>query len=255
MKNGNNYALMIRQFKDVVSKKLKPFDWTLLDDIASLCTNFGNSNPEWTYHLEELKFPRASIKEYGLDHTRPTSVRSFSITLSVKAEGDCNSESETGDPMKHLVVDVAAFGYKVAVATTPSEIRATALLVADMDCAWHLDSHPPKGSTGRFDSDFAHPRYHWQYGGDKIWSNTTDWFGQHLLLESPRLIHPPMDIVLAIDFVLANFYSLIWSEVRSEPAYQRVIASARELYWKPYFQKISQINWSKQASNQLDYLY
>jgi hypothetical protein len=95
-------------------------------------------------------------------------------------------------------------------------------------CSWHLDKGAPTGSS------FTHPLYHLNFGGDHM--TKSDWaFGNLLLLTAPRIIHPPMDIVLACDFIVRNFYSLRnHQSLTSQPAYQTILAKAKARYWKSY---------------------
>jgi hypothetical protein len=105
--------------------------------------------------------------------------------------------------------------------------------------SWHFDRHPDKKSDGKPDKnpDFNHPLYHLHFGGKEINQGQIE-YGEVLLLESPRILHPPMDIVLAVDFVLGNFYSRSSgkvNELRDNPLYQKLVKNAQNRFWKPYF--------------------
>lgn len=64
---------------------------------------------------------------------------------------------------------------------------------------WHLDKHITKGNDR-----YSHPVFHFQAGGKlaDISLNSPD----TLYIGMPRVPHPPMDIFLVINFILANFY-------------------------------------------------
>ncbi len=84
---------------------------------------------------------------------------------------------------------------------------------------------------------FYHPLYHFQYGGDKITEDEDFDKGQVLFIDAPRVMHPPMDIVLAIDFVLGNFYSNErdgLTELFNNSDYLRIVEKAKVRFWKPY---------------------
>ncbi len=105
--------------------------------------------------------------------------------------------------------------------------------------SWHFDRHPDKKDDGKSEenTDFVHPLYHVHFGGKEINEGQIQ-YGEVLILESPRLLHPPMDIVLAIDFVLGNFYSKSSgkvNELRDNPQYQKIVTKAKNRFWKPYF--------------------
>jgi hypothetical protein len=106
-------------------------------------------------------------------------------------------------------------------------------------CSWHFDRH----ITGDGDDDMdepeeAHPRYHFQHGGHAMKGIAED-LGKVLLLPAPRLPFPPMDAVLAIDFLLSNFAGACWKELRNEPIYVRLLKDAQRRHWKPYLERLA----------------
>ncbi|HEX8349012.1 MAG TPA: hypothetical protein VF598_03555 [Hymenobacter sp.] len=251
MKSGGNYATALRKLITVLRKVEPTFDISTIERLAGECNKIPTKSPEWTISLNHLSFPAKTFKEGGLDHVRPRAVTAnkYKVVLSVEASGRLPLANEDDDPIQHLAVNV--------VVTEMPGSQPESIF-----CAWHLDSHPPppkrkEGETSKKDeeesgkdkeSSFAHPRYHWQYGGKKVWeSNNEDFFGSHLLLESPRLPHPPLDVVLAIDFVFSNYYGKQWRKLRDETEYQRIVKEAQERYWRPYFNAI-QMNWSRGSS-------
>jgi hypothetical protein len=81
----------------------------------------------------------------------------------------------------------------------------------------------------------AHPRYHFQIGGQKVWDRPSHEFGSQLILETPRIAHPPLDAILAIDFILANYYSETWSNLLDKDGrYADLVETAQEIFWRPY---------------------
>ncbi|WP_404939286.1 hypothetical protein [Pseudomonas atacamensis] len=103
-------------------------------------------------------------------------------------------------------------------------------------CAWHFDRHIEGGNAPLE----AHPLYHFQHGGNAMLP-FAGLLGNSLLLPAPRLAFPPMDAVLAIDFVLSNFSGECWSFMRKQPTYLRLIRESQKLLWKPYLQRLA--NW------------
>ncbi|MBE0482843.1 MAG: hypothetical protein IBX52_05010 [Bacterioplanes sp.] len=106
--------------------------------------------------------------------------------------------------------------------------------------AWHLDYHDVKG-----DEKFSHPRFHFQFGGKRLRESIREKnchfnTGELLLMESPRLMHPPMDPVLAVDFVFGNFLGdECWKALRQKRSFINIHKASKELFWKPYFEGIS----------------
>lgn len=103
-------------------------------------------------------------------------------------------------------------------------------------CAWHLDRHITK--DGDEDPEEAHPLYHFQHGGHAM-KGIAESLGRVLLLPAPRLPFPPMDAVLAIDFLLSNFAGKQWKKLRDEPIYERLLREAQYRYWKPYHERLA----------------
>lgn len=66
-----------------------------------------------------------------------------------------------------------------------------------------------------------------------------DQLGRTLLLDPPRLMHPPMDGILAIDFVLANYAGSAWKALREDPQYTNLIVPQFKRFWKPYFDAVA----------------
>lgn len=104
----------------------------------------------------------------------------------------------------------------------------------DFYACWHLDknikSAPPK---------YTHPLYHLQFGGNTMGEDV----GKVLLLGSPRIPHPPMDLFLGFHFIINNFYSskdYTWvKDILNDGEYQEIIVRAQKRMWEPYFSAYS----------------
>lgn len=108
-------------------------------------------------------------------------------------------------------------------------------------CSWHFEKHPDKKPDGSPENEpeFLHPLYHLHFGGYEMTDEDKGLeFGNVLLVEAPRIMHPPMDIVLAVDFVIKNFYSCHSCQplisLVTDPDYIRIVKNARERFWKPF---------------------
>ncbi len=103
-------------------------------------------------------------------------------------------------------------------------------------CNWHLDLDP--GTDRRY----MHPRYHLTYGGKKMRDEIkkdADYFGQSLMLATPRLPIAPMDGILAIDFVLNHFYKTEKiSAVLNNTRYREAVKASQKRIWAPYYRSI-----------------
>lgn len=96
--------------------------------------------------------------------------------------------------------------------------------------AWHLDR-----ATG-IDGKYIHPLYHFHGGGKKVEGKNA---GDLLILRSPRLPHPPMDLFLAIHFVLENFLNTKTyarqMKIFEDPLYKEIIMRAQNRLLDPYY--------------------
>ncbi len=103
-------------------------------------------------------------------------------------------------------------------------------------CSWHFDRHITEDDAE--ESEEAHPLYHFQHGGHAM-KGIADTLGKVLLLPTPRLPFPPMDAVLAIDFLLSSFAGAHWKELRNEYTYLHLLKGAQRRHWKPYLELLA----------------
>jgi len=168
----------------------------------------------WGYYLERLIF-----HPEPLGQTVPAGLANLSVALSVFAEGHCEDPADVRDPLHRLELNLVVTGTKEAGGTTVQYV-----------CAWHQDRDLGKlGEAHRL----VHPLYHFQFGGKEIWGREND-HGQSLILESPRFAYPPMDAILAVDFVLTNFYPAAKLSFREEAEYQRILGHSHMCFVRPY---------------------
>lgn len=110
------------------------------------------------------------------------------------------------------------------------------------DC-WHLDyDNRPS------ESEYIHPFFHLTHGGKGM--DGLD-LGQTMLLLTPRFPFMPFDIILGIDFIIANFYKKdVYKKLYSDSLYRLAIQHSQDRLWKPYFQAIAS-HWCKIPSMNL----
>ena len=159
----------------------------------------------WGYEFSGLEF---NLDFSALRHSKPDGAELDVGELSVSLVGRCLDAGSHDDPFTNLSVNITVHGL--------SE-EAEPLMAA-----WHLDKH--QGG----DSAFTHPNYHFHHGGKKIWEEQDFDYGSHLLLESPRLDHKPLDGILAVDFVLANFAGEAWQALKIDPSYSDLVREAEK---------------------------
>jgi len=188
-----------------------------------------NSGEQIQYSLERAKpliFQNIDIERHvipkGIDKLCPKNERDFKVELTINLAQLIKPE-DAEDPILNLGVSIKVEGDYIDKDDYESVI-----------CCWHLD----KGNID--ESLYNHPIYHMNFGGDLMSDKLTEeknpkYFGGLLLLPSPRVMHPPMDIILACDFIIKNFYEKSKHiEMTTLPGYVDLINKSKNRYVKPY---------------------
>ncbi|MGS0569280.1 hypothetical protein [Vibrio parahaemolyticus] len=91
-----------------------------------------------------------------------------------------------------------------------------------------------------------HPNYHVHHGGHRV--KELDSYGDMVLLKNPRLMHHPLDALLAIDLALSNFLPLDkWEKLRADTGYQMMMKKSQTNWWKPYYETLGNY-WNNKSS-------
>lgn len=152
--------------------------------------------------------------------TRPPEVQSLNIYIDCSYDIDLNLNAEQQDIIKEYDLQLIIIG----------DANGKHYLTC-----WHLDKDiPPEEGDSH---NTTHPSYHFQAGGDGLEGKDT---GQLLLVAAPRLPHPPMDIFLAIHFVISNFFGKsdfpFVDRLFRDKDYQEILGRAKNRMFDPYFQ-------------------
>lgn len=213
--NSNKFRIErageLRQLASILDRSSVKGDFFAVNTAVDQCKI---NRPEgkdslWGYDISKLIFRIDDQK-----HTRPSDILGLNLELSVSLTGICHDEDFMEDSITSLAVDFVISGKRASGGNCLS--------------SWHHDRH----ITGGEDPQYAHPHYHFQHGGHKMWGN--DDFGSAIVFESPRIAHPPLDGILAVDFVLSNFCGNKWRELLEDSEYLRLIKEAQERLWRPY---------------------
>ncbi|MDO8268662.1 MAG: hypothetical protein Q7T32_12645 [Moraxellaceae bacterium] len=165
----------------------------------------------WEYQISNLQF-KVDVPQ----NTRPVNCGThLLVTVDLFAAGHLDHEVE--DPLTALVL----------------EIQVSTLSRSHI-CTWHFDRHIEGGD----EPEEAHPLYHFQFGGHSM-NEISGLLGKTLLLPTPRLAFPPMNAILALDFVLSNFAGSFWKSLRDNANYERLLRESQIKYWQPYLQKLA----------------
>lgn len=172
----------------------------------------------WGYDIGNIVF----YFENPPKHTYPENATNLSLTLSVRLIADYKEFLEICDPYRHLEFNIVING-----SYCNNDNKQSYELIT----SYHLDRHLFK--EGDNDPEDCHPIYHLQFGGRKLDKRYKD-FGNALILDAPRIVHYPMDIILGIDFVLSNFFSNAWRRLRRDGEYVNLVRDYQSYFWKPY---------------------
>lgn len=226
MSNFNDIKKELRAFSHFLD------NWRSNVKNASLLNRLvvSNSHRKIDYSLqrtEPLIFQNIDIERHvipqGIDKLCPDKERDFKVELTIKLVQE-DKYIEPNDPITTLGLSIKIEG----------EYWKKGEDMQNAICCWHLD----KGGTE--DAKYDHPVYHMNFGGDLMSDKLVEeedpnYFGKLLLLPSPRIMHPPMDIILACDFIIKNFYEKKnHRELTTLPGYVELINRAKNRYIKPY---------------------
>ncbi len=170
-------------------------------------------NEVWEYDMERLTFQDLNLERGRVEENA-------SVELTIEISGPCKT-SEEADMLKTFCLR-----FVLNVRQGKTQKRS----------AFRFERH--LCSDGDGEPEFAHPLYHFQYGGRELTEDDDFDKGQVFFPDAPRLKHPPMDLVLAVDFVLNQFYSRDRAELGAlfgDTGYKKLVEKARERFWKPYF--------------------
>ncbi len=184
----------------------------------------------------------------SLSHTIPNDVNAMTLLLSLRNIKIINSKNKIINPIDRLE------SFNIVIQGENDE-------GGEFISAWHLDKREESNSY-----NFSEPIFHFTFGGYKMENKHKDsnWdYGQLLLMRTPRIMHPPLDIILGIDFVLNQYVSKEYSTLFiSNKRYIDIVSQIKDLIWKPYavafakkmhndFSKIDGLNFDDQFVNSI----
>lgn len=232
-----NHSRVISDIKELV-RLLKLYQFENMIELYQLENLIGKSQAVfYDYNIGNLTF---RISTSGMSPYPRVSKLSVSIDINYSLQIDM---SASNDIFRTYSLELFIRGYK-DMYTTDSESP-------NFFC-WHLDRE--ENTMG----DFIHPLYHLHAGGNKLQDENID-AGGLVFIGSPRIPHPPMDIILAIHFVIQNFVNNGDCEQKSKLLadynYQDIVERARKRVLDPYFKSIAGVNHNSFTKQNLFPLY
>lgn len=158
---------------------------------------------------------------HSISGTTPINIKDFIISFDHELTIDDSKDFVLEDKIKDYSFDIQIIGF---------DENANEYFYA-----WHLDKN-----ISSSEPKYTHPYYHFQGGGQRLEGKST---GDILLIDFPRIPHPPMDLFLGIHFIINNFVSSKEYpkkvELLNDFDYQNVIIYSQKLVWDVYFNSFS----------------
>lgn len=208
-----------------------------ISDLIKLLQKYSFDNFLDVYHLQDLVGKQnISIREHKIDgltlrvsSSGQTPYPKVSkLAISIKAEYTFKDKlTEDTDIFENYSFEMFIKGYP-----NPND--------ADTDehqfFCWHLDKEI------KTDGKFIHPLYHIHAGGKRL-EGIVNNENPLVFISSPRIPHPPMDIILIIHFIIQNFVNKSEVETKSkllkDENYINIIARAEKRVLSPYFRSLN----------------
>lgn len=204
---------------------------TDMEDIAILFNKYSINTPSisrmssllkarksLSYDLKSISIPILDDDKFPkrVSHKNTTGLVLY---FDMNVVGDCDKLINKEDPF-------SVYAFNIYIKGKNKNNHQSKLVYAI-----HFDRHD--GSI----ANLAHPLYHFQFGGEKLKKEDID-HGQALFLDSPRIMHHPMDFFLGIDFILSNFFPNMWKNMQKEQGYVSILKRYQEYFIMPYFQSV-----------------
>jgi len=226
----------IEQFKKLLNDFWSKY--CIVNNIESTISKLNNKRGNsWNYQFNEVVFFNLDIGKNIIPNVKAEEElfeQKIKISLNIKGIVD---DKVIYDPITSLSFNIMIYAKLYKLKEDES---------FDMFSSWHLDKN-----IGEDEENFYHPEYHFHFGGHEMTNNNKVDFGQLFLLEAPRIAHLPLDGILAIDFIIRNFYKEeTHKKLTSKPQYKNILKRAQERFWKPYIFGLAS-NWDKRLKNEI----
>ncbi|AYB31987.1 hypothetical protein [Chryseolinea soli] len=207
-------------------------DTTPLNNAGQSCISKSNGD-RWLYNLDKIVF----TADYA-SGCIPGKTEEVQVSLSLSICGVLSSQDILRNPLEKLEFNFEIEGYVV-------KENEEGVIIDELFAAWHLDRHITSEGADDGITKFSHPLYHLAYGGYRMEAKGNA-FGISLIMPAPRLLYPPMDAALGIDFLLQNYVEQKnIAKLVIDPDYVRIMKNSQERLWRPFFCSIYS-HWNSQ---------
>jgi hypothetical protein len=206
-------------------------DTSPLESAGQACMGLPESS-NWSYTVNKIAFTATEIGRLATD------AEDISVSLTMGITGKKTISEQVENPLDDL-----SFNIEIE-AIRPNSVKNH---FDTLYAAWHLDRHISHPGDG--ENQFSHPLYHFAFGGENMEGKGYDFYGNTIILNSPRLIYPPMDAILGIDFILQNYIHRDFiQELIRDPEYKTIVRRSQERLWKPFYMSLYS-HWDPRVCN------
>jgi len=215
---GNNIGRDICKLADLLEKHGLARDPYPLNAAGEACIRQATEQ-SWSYKVHKLIFDVPQVQRMPIDAV------DISVSFSLNIEGRLTNGDKVENPLNELLFEIEIEAWR------ENEIAGT---VDQLYAAWHLDKHIVK--PGDHKPKYSHPLYHIAFGGNRMEAWGQDRYGRTIILSAPRLLYPPMDAVLGVDFLLQNYlHKNDIANLLLESEYRELLRNSQERLWKPFY--------------------
>lgn len=170
----------------------------------------------WGYEIEDFKIPVETVR-----HLRPKSVdvKKVELILNMKLVADKNNWDNLNDPLVELNFNVIVKG----AGATPHFF------------CFHIDKHDHATMQA---TEEPHPVYHLQFSSNPMDTEEFN-YGEIMVLDTPRIIHHPIDFILGIGFLTSNFFPMAFDDMMSDGYFAGLYKRYQEKILQPYFHTLA----------------
>ena len=181
-------------------------------DFIPTLKNGSTDENIWGYDIEDFKMPLDT-----LSHVKPQDITKGEIILNMKLRAKIEHWNTYNDPFVELAYNVMIKG--VGNRT--------------YHFGFHIDKHIANATTKE-----PHPVYHLQYNFNPTKSSSPN-LGDLFYIDTPRIMHKPIDFILGIGFLTSNFYPIAFESLKDEREFVKLQENYQNAIWKPYFHTIA----------------
>lgn len=190
--------------------------------------NKGNADNRevniWGYNINDIE-----LDIWTIEHIRPKGLSVAKAYLDINLVADFRKWNCMCDPFCELSINVTIKGI---VQGSEEGVHYF---------GFHLDRHHESQK-----SDELHPVYHLHYIQNP--KKLKDFnYGSTLNIDCPRFTHYPMDIILGLTFLIANFQPLNYNKLINDREFNKILKDYQAIILKPYSHTLS-TNWSSDGS-------